>query len=209
MTMRMEAHGKSDTSKVGQDTSCGYRVLCRKVGLTKTEFEAEYKKSPDEYGLRLQDLVSPSGKQYKGVLKNWEGETGGYLYEFYRDVVTSRTNYVCHASHNIHAEQGAAAFKRTAESELKKGMLQKLKCCNLDKASILARLDRAVDGGGPGGDEWLAEGSDGDDDLDEDGESDGENVQDLDGDVGGGGGGAPSSREKDHWRQQNHPNADT
>ncbi|CAK0881100.1 unnamed protein product, partial [Prorocentrum cordatum] len=167
--------------EVGLATSAGYRVIAYKRGLTPAQFLSIYSKHPGEIGLRVNDLMAPNGKRYKGILKDDEGETLGYKYEFYTDSHAFKSDLLCPRERVLHAGQVSTSWKKSQNAELKKGMLQLLKCCTLTDQKIRESLDAYAQGTPPPTSlENLVGQDDHSNEADEVMESDVEDAEDLD-----------------------------
>eukprot|EP00959_Pyramimonas_sp_CCMP1952_P018941 400311-Pyramimonas_sp.AAC.2 len=125
--------------------------------------------------------MAPNGKRYKGILKDDEGETLGYKYEFYTDSHAFKSDLLCPRERVLHAGQVSTSWKKSQNAELKKGMLQLLKCCTLTDQKIRESLDAYAQGAPPPTSlENLVGQDDHSNEADEVMESDVEDAEDLD-----------------------------
>ena len=95
-------------------------MFADKRGFTPAEFEAEFHKKPSELGFKLQDLVKLNGQQYKGVLKNDEGETLGTRYQHWREFEVKRKEIALPEANTLCAFQADSLFKRTVHHDMSK-----------------------------------------------------------------------------------------
>eukprot|EP00959_Pyramimonas_sp_CCMP1952_P348774 7306899-Pyramimonas_sp.AAC.1 len=93
-------------SDVLEATSTGFTVFKDKRGFTPGEFQEEFGKEPSELGYKLQDLISEKGTQYKGVLKDDEGEKKGTRYQMYRTYEVRKSDYKMPIENHLFAGQG-------------------------------------------------------------------------------------------------------
>eukprot|EP00959_Pyramimonas_sp_CCMP1952_P160743 3361943-Pyramimonas_sp.AAC.1 len=57
-----------DQAQLSSDSKDGVAICKSFVGPTPKEFKGHFKRTPEQAGLKLQDLPGANGKQYKGVL---------------------------------------------------------------------------------------------------------------------------------------------
>ncbi|CAK0861246.1 unnamed protein product, partial [Prorocentrum cordatum] len=131
-------------SDVLEATSTGFTVFKDKRGFTPGEFQEEFGKEPSELGYKLQDLISEKGTQYKGVLKDDEGEKKGARYQMYRTYEVRKSDYKMPIENHLFAGQGNNTFKNlthcaSAKRSQEAMMFQKLRNCRLSTADIKQR----------------------------------------------------------------------
>ncbi|CAK0797893.1 unnamed protein product, partial [Prorocentrum cordatum] len=131
-------------SDVSEATSTGFTVFKDKRGFAPGEFQEEFGKEPSELGYKLQDLISEKGTQYKGVLKDGEGEKKGTRYQMYRTYEVRKSDYTMPVENHLFAGQGNNTFKNLthfASAKRSQGamMFQKLRNCRLSTADIKQR----------------------------------------------------------------------
>lgn len=166
----------------------GWRAETYYEGVSVKTFAEKHGCSVNAAGYKVQDLLDPKGKMFKGLLQR-DSSMPHVKYVKYADHMLCRRVARLPYGRSVDAKQGQEVYKHNLASEGKKGMWHKLACCSISSEDIAARAasrlrkDDSVL-------EKLGAGAKSSDDEDEDGDEDScegsnESGEEEDNDTGG------------------------